>query len=93
MKRGLVPERTIERSILSIRGERVILDTDLARLYGVTTFRFNEAVKRNRRRFPSDFMFRLTAPEFTALRSQFAMSKLDEGAGGPCLTPSLNTAR
>ena len=72
--------RRIEPLILTIRGQRVILDRDLAALYGVPTFRFNEAVKRNRRRFPDDFMFRLTADEFAALTSQIAMSK--PGRGG-----------
>ena len=57
--------------ILTIRGESVILDTDLAALYGVPTFRFNEAIKRNRHRFPADFMFQLTRKEFDSLRSQF----------------------
>ena len=46
--------------ILTLRGQRVILDSDLAKLYGVATFRFNEAVKRNRPRFPDDFLFQLT---------------------------------
>lgn len=53
----------IESAILFIRGERVILDSDLARLYGVTTKRLNEQVKRNRERFPVDFMFKLTSGE------------------------------
>lgn len=52
---------SIESVIHTVRGEKVILDTDLARIYGVPTFRFNEAVKRNRRRFPDDFMFRLSS--------------------------------
>ena len=51
-----------------------MLDTDLAPIYGVPTFRFNDAIKRNRDRFPDDFMFRLTPAEFAALTSQFAMS-------------------
>lgn len=51
---------SIEEVILTIRGQKVILDRDLAALYGVPTSRFNEAVKRNRRRFPDDFMFQLT---------------------------------
>jgi len=55
-----VPAERIENSILFIRGEKVILDSDLARLYGVTTKRLNEQVKRNRERFPEDFMFKLT---------------------------------
>ena len=58
--------------IFGIRGHRVILDVDLARLYGVRTKRLNEAVKRNRRRFPVDFAFQLAADELTALRSQIA---------------------
>src|SRR5207248_7107485 len=61
--------------IWSIRGVRVMLDSDLAKIYGVPTFRFNEAIKRNRHRFPADFMFQLTGEEFDALRSQIAMSK------------------
>ena len=59
----LVPHARIEQRILVIRGHRVILDTDLASLYGVTTKRLNEQVKRNRNRFPKDFMFQLTAQE------------------------------
>jgi hypothetical protein len=74
------PQRAIESSIIEIRGSKVILDTDLAAIYGVQTFRFNEAVKRNRDRFPSDFMFQLTKEEVTSLTSQNAMSK--HGRGG-----------
>lgn len=55
--------------IYVLRGQRVILDADLARIYGVATFRFNEAFKRNRHRFPADFAFQLTAGEFAALRA------------------------
>jgi ORF6N domain len=58
------------------QGQKVILDRDLATLYGVPTFRFNEAVKRNRKRFDDDFMFQLTTEELTALTSQIAMSKI-----------------
>lgn len=54
-----------------------MLDSDLAELYGVKTFRLNEAVKRNRRRFPPDFMFQLSAMELKSLTSQIAMSKED----------------
>ncbi len=60
-----------EPLIVRVRGHRVILDADLARLYGVTTKRFNEAFKRNRVRFPEDFAFRLTPTEFANLKSQF----------------------
>jgi len=59
----VVPLEAIERRILLIRGVRVMLDADLARLYGVRTKRLNEQVKRNRERFPEDFMFQLTAAE------------------------------
>jgi ORF6N domain len=65
----------IDGMIRTIRGVRVILDRDLAQIYGVPTFRFNEAIKRNRHRFPEDFMFQLTREEFNSLTSQFAISK------------------
>ena len=64
----------IEPLIREIRGEKVILDTDLAQIYGIPTFRLNEAIKRNRERFPADFMFQLTPHEAAALTSQIAMS-------------------
>jgi len=60
-----VPIEQIQQSILLIRGKKVMLDTDLARLYGVPTKRLNEQVKRNRDRFPQDFMFQLSAEEKT----------------------------
>ena len=69
------PVDLIESAILFIRGERVILDSDLARLYGVTTARLNQQVKRNLERFANDFMFQLTRKEFDALILQFATSK------------------
>jgi len=78
--RALVPGEIIERHILLIRGQKVMLDRDLAALYQVATFRLNEAVKRNRRRFPEDFMFQLTREEAGFLTSQIAMSK--PGRGG-----------
>jgi len=61
--------------IVTVRSKRVILDRDLAGLYGTTTKRLNEQVKRNRSRFPEDFMFQLTAKEWADLTSQIAMSK------------------
>jgi ORF6N domain len=70
----------IERQIHLIRGERVLLDSDLAALYGVTTKRFNEQIRRNAARFPADFMFQLHADEAETLRSQIATSK--PGRGG-----------
>ncbi len=78
----------VESLILSIRGRRVILDSDLARLYGVTTARLNEQVKRNPDRFPPDFMFPLSRQEFTALISQNATSK---GRGGRRKLPNVFT--
>ena len=76
---SLVPMETIARSILVLRGQRVILDADLARLYGVTTKVFNQAVKRNSARFPSDFMFQVRENELESLRSQIVTSN---GRGG-----------
>ena len=64
----------IEQRIFVIRGQRVMLDRDLAQLYGVETKRLNEAVKRNIKRFPQNFMFQLTNEEFINLKSQFATS-------------------
>jgi hypothetical protein len=75
-----IPLERIEEIILLIRGEKVILDSDLAMLYGVSTSRFNERVKRNSSRFPTDFCFRLTSDEWKSLISQSATSK--SGRGG-----------
>jgi predicted amino acid-binding ACT domain protein len=72
--KSLVPIEQIDGMIHTIRGVRVMLDRDLAKIYGVPTFRFNEAIKRNRHRFPPDFMFQLTREEFNSLKSQIAMS-------------------
>ena len=71
--------RMIERRILVIRGEKVLLDSDLAELYGVSTGRFNEAVSRNTDRFPDDFMFKLTKIEADFLRSQSATLETGHG--------------
>ena len=65
--------------IHQIRGERVILDSDLARIYGVSTTRLNEQVKRNGERFPEDFAFRLNKDELANLMSQFAISSPQHG--------------
>jgi hypothetical protein len=70
----------IDGMIHTIRGVRVMLDRDLAKIYGVPTFRFNEAIKRNRHRFPGDFAFQLTAKEFASLRSQVAIT-IPQAAG------------
>ena len=78
-------QESIESRILVLRRNKVILDTDLAELYGVSVKRLNEQVKRNRERFPSDFMFRLSAKEHEILRSQSATSK--KGRGGRRFLP------
>lgn len=71
----LVPDEIIMNKIYYIRGQKVMLDSDLAELYGVETRRLNEQVARNADRFPEDFMFRLNENEFESLMSQFATSK------------------
>lgn len=68
----MLPDETIISKIYLIRGKKVMLDSDLAELYGVETRRLNEQVKRNINRFPEDFMFQLTEEEFYNLKSQFA---------------------
>lgn len=75
----------IGSSIYLLRGQRVMLDSDLAALYGVSTKRFNEAVKRNREKFPEDFMFSIDNQEIERLRSQIATS--NTGRGGRRYTP------
>lgn len=74
-----IPLERIDKAILLIRGEKVILDSSLATLYGVTTRRLNEQVKRNQDRFPRDFAFHLTRQEFTDLMSRFATSSSKHG--------------
>ena len=83
----------IDSVIHLVRGERVILDTDLAKVYGIPTFRLNEAVKRNRDRFPDDFLFQLSKHEHDSLTSQIAMS--NKGRGGRRTLPKAfrNTVR
>jgi ORF6N domain len=84
MNGQLVPTERIARTILICRGEKVLLDSDLARLYGVTTGNLNKAVSRNRDRFPKDFMFRLKPEEAQRLIFQFGISK---GRGGRRYAP------
>ena len=72
---SLIQPEQIEQVILPIRGQRVMLDRDLAALYGVTTGNLNKAVQHNPERFPPDFMFQLTADEAEALRFQFGSLK------------------
>ena len=69
----------IQKMVHVVRGQRVMLDSDLARLYGVTTTRLNEQVSRNLDRFPEDFAYQLTQKEFTSLISQIAISKTGRG--------------
>jgi hypothetical protein len=76
---AFIPAERIERAILLIRDHKVIIDSDLAALYGVPTKRLNEQVRRNRERFPEDFMFQLTRAEYDSLRSQFATLKAGRG--------------
>jgi ORF6N domain len=75
---AIAPQR-IEETILLIRGQKVMLDRDLAVLYGVTTFNLNKAVKRNLDRFPADFMFQLSAAETENLRFHFGISSPGHG--------------
>ena len=78
-KKSLVVAESIETKILTIRGQKVMLDADLAELYGVEIKALNQAVKRNIECFPEDFMLQLTAEEFSALRSQIVTLKTGRG--------------
>jgi hypothetical protein len=80
---ALVPVRRIEQAIMQIRGHKVMLDADLAALYGVETKALVRAVKRNIERFPDDFMFQLTLDEFRNLRCQFGTSNIRGGRRYP----------
>jgi hypothetical protein len=77
-KKSVIPAERIEKSILLIRGQKVMLDRDLAELYGVKTKVLKQAVRRNITRFPEDFMFELTKEEFENWRSQFVTSNRDK---------------
>lgn len=79
----------IETIIYTVRGQRVMLDSDLAKLYEVETKVLNQAVKRNLKRFPEDFMFQLTPEEYLFLKSQFVTSKM--GSGGKQKQPLVFT--
>ena len=89
MTHALVPPGRIERRIIVIRGENVLLDDDLARMYGVETRALVQAVKRNVKRFPPDFMFQLSREEFEALRAQLGNSS--HGWGGRRYLPHAFT--
>jgi len=84
-----LPDEQILRTILFIRGKKVILDSDLAKLYGVETRRLNEQVRRNIEKFPEDFMFQLSPEEFKNLKSQIATSS--SGWGGRRKAPLVFT--
>jgi hypothetical protein len=77
--KSLALVKRVERTVLSVRGRNVMLDADLASLYQVEVKVLNQAVKRNRARFPEDFMFRLTDRETAALRSQTVTAKIGRG--------------
>ena len=78
-KKSLVVTGNVESRILLIRGQKVMLDADLAELYGVEIRVLNQAVKRSTERFPDDFMFQLTSEEYESLRSQFVTLKTGRG--------------
>jgi hypothetical protein len=89
---ALIPPERIAQAIFVMRDQKVIVDADLAALYGVPTKRFNEQVRCNLERFPADFMFQLTAAEFAALRSHFATSnEKPSGRGGRRYLPFVFT--
>jgi hypothetical protein len=75
MVKKAIPKEIIEQKIYLIRGKKIMLDVDLARLYGLPTKSLNLAVKRNLSRFPEDFMFQLNKEEYDSLRFQFETSK------------------
>lgn len=87
---AILPASTISQKIYFLRKARVMLDSDLAQLYGVPTSNLNQAVRRNSNRFPKDFMFQLTKREAGVLRSQFAISN-KEGRGGRRYSPYVFT--
>ena len=87
----IVDNREIQNMIYTIRGKQVMVDSDLATLYQVTTKRLNEQVRRNKNRFPSEFMFRLTVEEYEYLRSQNATSSEENAHGGRRYMPYVFT--
>lgn len=90
---SLIPSETIVSKIYIIRNRKVMLDRDLAKLYGVQTKVLNQAVKRNVKRFPPDFMFQLTVEEFKALRSQIVILEDDENLKSQIVTSSWGGSR
>ena len=88
-KESIVPAERIESRILIIRGQRVMMDQDLAQLYGVSTKNLNKAVSRNQKRFPEDFVYQLTQEEWKFLKFQIGTSKT--GSGGKQKLPKVFT--
>jgi phage regulator Rha-like protein len=88
-KTAIVLARKVDSKILVLRNQKVILDTDLAELYGVSVKRLNEQIKRNRNRFPMDFLFTVSNAEYRSLRSQIATS--NSGRGGRRYLPHAFT--
>ena len=84
----LKPENVVQL-VFFIRGEKVLLDADLAMLYGVEPRVLNQAVARNRKRFPADFMFQISASEYDALTSQIVISDKDDARGAPALRSQI----
>jgi hypothetical protein len=92
-KGSVVPVERIESRILLVRGHKVLLDADLAALYGVETRVLNQAVKRNRERFPADFMFRLSAKELEAWRSHLEEHEKKFSTHDQAIAGLMNTIR
>ena len=92
VRKSVIPVERIEQAIYVIRGQKVMLDADLALLYGVETKALNRAVGRSRDRFPEDFMFRLTAEEFANLRFQTETSNADPDSGPGSLRYQIGTS-
>ena len=88
-KTALTVSRKVDSKIILLRGQKVIMDADLAELYGVTVKRLNQQIRRNARRFPPDFLFHLSRDEYENLRSQFATSSF--GHGGRRYLPNAFT--
>ena len=86
---SIIPEDILLNKIYEIRGHKVMLDSDLAELYGVETKVLNQSIRRNIERFPEDFMFQLTESEWQSLRSQIVTSKI--GRGGRTYLPNVFT--
>lgn len=87
----IIESSTVKNLIYTIRGKQIMLDYDLAMLYGVETKRLNESMKRNKKRFPENFCFQLSEDEFSILRSQNATSYSDKGSGGRRYLPFAYT--